>query len=1190
MSSAMRHTETSDLRRLLRRTRAGVRRTLLMTALLGIVAIVIAAAAALGLIDYALRLPAWIRWTHLTIGLGALASLVVRRVVPAWRFRPDLSTVALQIESRRPETRDRLASAVELERAATDLPGFSGRLASLAAKRARDLVPAGAGSGLIDRGPALKAGGAAAAAVVVVGLTALGAPRSVETALVRTFAPWVQAEWPKRTDIEDATLVDVHPRGDSAPLRAVLVRSASAPEQTDVSVRLRTIENGEVVDRQRLLASWQRREAASRDGAASGELFEALVESTGEALEYRFESTDDATPWRRIELVARPAVASASAEIRRPAYLSVTAPESEPDVIQVDLGRGTDERAAAPGSLEGSEVRATITLNKPVPTEPENPVWRRRVLGPAGAAAEMTVSGEGATWTLAFGLKETRRFEMNLVDEHGIESAETAVFRFPAVRDQPPSVVVLEPAHDMTALPQAVIDLSASARDDVGLAALWASAQRLEPEGESPSGRGGAMAPAGDELMLERAAVSAGELEAEVTTSAALADLGARPGDEVRLWATAVDVFAFESGEREAVRSAERRIFIVSEEEFVEQLRGSLTALRREAIRLFEEQQSARERAASGEASPTQTRREQASIARELERQVERARGVREQIEMNRLEDRTLDGLTADAEALTRSAAEAAQEAAEAAGEVSPERPESDASREARERVDRGQERTLDDLSDLISLLDSGEDAWSARRNLEQLIERQREALEATRELGRETAGLTPEELTPEEREELEGVAERQAELAERARAASQELRDAERALREDDPATSSALSQAARQLEQQNTAQTMQQAAEQAQENRTARAAGLQQQALEDLEQALERLDEAERSREEQLRRLARSLVETIRGLIQAQETELARLEAGEADLDRAMIALHARTVAAQQAALEERELRPVARPLEDAATAQMAAASALRRAPPDRDAASQREAESLAALGRALEEAERLQEQIEQEAVDRERRELEQAYRAALETQIELRDATRDAAPEGRVNRRARLELRRLSASQAELARTVDELYTQTQALSDAVVFEFAHRKLDAALDAAEARLNEADARAAIERQERAIAILRGLIEALEEDPNDDESEFDEGGGGGGGGGQGGGQPELIPGGAQLKLLRAIQQDVLDRTRAADDGKAEDAALESLAEEQRELSEIGQTLIDELTQQQQGPQPPGLPEGVKP
>ena len=1142
------------------------------------ITLVVAGVLALALVDYLLRLPVWIRWIHLVVGLAGVAVLFRRRIIPAWRFRPSLTTVALYVESRRPASRGAIASAVELEGASAHEQGFAGELARLAASRAAAAVPPRAAAGLVARAPVVKAVAATVATVTAVVAIAAISPHTAGTAAQRTLMPWSGAEWPKRTDIEDATLVDLSPRGESVPIRAVLTRSVRLPKDTEVSVSVRLIEGDGVVDRYRMIAGWQGRTATARENGAEGELFELLVEGDGDAIEYRFESTDDVTPWRRITLVERPAVASANAEIRRPRYLSATAPADEPDALSVELGPGTDERAAAPASLVGSSVSVSMLLNKPIPAFPDDVLWRERIFGPDGPGLDVAVGAGGTRWDMSFELSAAARLRMNLVDEFGVESAEPVVFRFPAVEDAAPSAVVLNPAYDGTALPQAVLPVRATAQDDVGLAGAWVSAQRDAPSGGEPSGSGGAVEPVGEPVMLARATIRAGDITAEVRSEASMAELGARPGDVVRLWATAVDAYSFETGLREPVRSVERRLLIVSEDDFADQLRLSLSALRRDAIRLFEDQRSLSEATTAGETTAAQTRREQESITRDIERQRERIGSLREQIRTNRFDDPALDGLTREAGALAESAARASAAASEAAGVM-------ENREDARREVERAQERSLDDLGELIALLDSGEDAWTARRNLERLIDQQREALAETARLGAETAGLSPSELTQAQRSEVESIAQRQRELAEQTRATTQDLREAQEQLQESDPSTASAVAEAAEQLERTDVASTMQQAAAQAEQNRTSRASALQQQALDDLEEALEELDNAERAREEQLRRLARSLVETIEGLVASQVIEIERLGAEAAGLDLAMIALHTRTLAAVDTALGARELRPVAGPLEGAAEAQLDAISSLRSAPPALDAAMTAERLSLEELERALAEAERLQEQIEQEATDRERQELEQAYRAALEAQIALRDQTRAAAA-GEVDRRARAELRRLTVPQSELAASIADLFKKTQALEDAIVFRYAHGRLDEVFSGIDDALRTARQSDALADQGRAIALLRGMVEALAEDSGEDDDSFDEGGGGGGGSGGAGGEPELIPSGAQLKLLRAIQADVLDRTRAVDEGTRPLEDLDSLGAEQRELSELGQALIDELTQQPPVLAPPA-PEG---
>ncbi len=949
----------------------------------------------------------------------------------------------MEIEKRRPELRDQLASAIELEQLSKTASGMERSLATLATARYAAVSKINLLRGHTNRREISRLALIhSILAATVVGAIALN-PADSRIAAVRAAAPWAGAQWPKRTGVLDATWIEQHPRGEPVSLKAALMHSNRSIENTDVTVRVRLLQDGQIVSRTRLLSSWQRRKIGIRAHDTTGELFEVLANTDGDMLEYRFETLDDHTPWAQIALIERPSVVSATAEIRRPDYVIATSPNEEPNAIQHDLGTGQDERASAPASLGGSAISLLLTLNKPLSIQPDVPGWISGTLGVPEESVRLS-SESDTSWRIDFELSETTLFRVALTDELGVTAADTAVFRFPAEQDSPPAVVVTDPAFDDTALQQAVISLAANAQDDVALASLWSSAQRFEPDGAEPSGRSGATRPVSEPIILDRAAVRAGDRRAEMEGRVDFTTLGARAGDEIHLWATAVDVYAYETGLREPTLSAVRRIFIVSEDEFVEDVRAVLSGIRRESIRLFESQHKLAGSVQHGEAQSEDVRREQSTITRDIERQAERARSLLEQIRTNRLDDEALMSLTRDAAQLAASAGESSQNAADA---VQQEGANPD---QKRDNVERAQERTLDDLGELIALLDSGEDAWSARRDLEQLLESQRENLEATRKLGQETAGLNPEDLNEQQQSELERITDRQNELAQQARSATQGLRETQEKLKENDPAASSALAEAAQSLEQSEVSQSMQEAAEQAQENRTSRSASLQQEAIEQLQEALERLDNAEKARDEQLRRLARSLVETIEGLIESQTAEIAKLNAGDLRARDGMINLHTRTIAAAEMARAERELRPVARPLDDASVAQLDAITALGAPLIDAEVVRTAEQRSFDALRAALEEAQRLQEQIEQEATDRERDELKQAYAQALKAQTELRDSTRAAAPDANPDRRTRAELRRLAAVQSDITSVIRDLEATTEELEDAVVFRFVHKNL--------------------------------------------------------------------------------------------------------------------------------------------
>ena len=116
----------------------------------------------------------------------------------------------------------------------------------------------------------------------------------------------------------------------------------------------------------------------------------------------------------------------------------------------------------------------------------------------------------------------------------------------------------------------------------------------------------------------------------------------------------------------------------------------------------------------------------------------------------------------------------------------------------------------------------------------------------------------------------------------------------------------------------------------------------------------------------------------------------------------------------------------------------------------------------------------------------------------------------------------------------------------------------------------------------------EERRSEVLRALVEALAENPDQNDEFREEEAGGEGGSGQGGGQPEpLIPDMAQLRLLRGIQSQIGQLTRTLDEAAAPTPSeMDSLGKMQEDLARHGEELVEKL--QRPGPgAPPGGPGG---
>lgn len=1211
--------------RWLQRARSRARAALLTQRCAHLLAGALAVALLAGLIDFLFRFPGALRVLALAAGLAALGALLWTRILPALRFRPSLSSVALRAESQRPELRGLLAAAVdfagERERKAPLAQGLSDLVLADAARRFRDNPP----PRMVNARPALAAMGKASLFAAVALVIALQSPALFAIGAQRILTPWAGAEWPKRTGVVDVTALDVHPRGAAVPLRAALVKTARDPEDASVFVEYRSIgEEGRDSPVRTALLTYQGRsvDAASsvREGALSGKgaLFERLVEADASAIEYRFRTADDQTPWRRVRLIEPPAVRAATASITPPDYASALARLADQSDAadgaalaaaraDVDLGAGRDERAVAPPALVGSTVSLTLALNKPLPAPATiDRAFLAAVFGEQVAAIpDARLAADERTWTLDFTLPASVRIPVALRDEHGIESPDPAVFRFDAVDDREPGVSVTDPQNDLHVLPTATVPVAVEARDDVGLAAVWATMRRFAPEGAS--GPGGALKPVGDpqELSVLR---TAGLREAQISATVDLASLGAAPGEEFELLGLALDIrmsaLGAASPQGAPSRSQPRRLRVISEADFIEEIRSELTSVRADAIRAEQQQREVQSQTQT-RGSDRVTRRGQSLVSERLARQREALQRLAERIDRNNLQDERLRELLAEADAALQRAGESAStaqrtlddaaqrrrdELARAGEEPPPAGDETAELGEAEARdADQRQQEVRDQLSDLIGLLDAGEDNWVARRSLERLLDEQRALREDTARVGAQTAGADLSQLTPEQRASLQDLAQRQRDLAEQTRQTAEELRERAEQLQQNDPTAAAGMREAARRLEQARTAETQQQAAQNAQQNRTNEANQQQDQASQSIQEALDNLERGEDARRDQLRRRLASVIESLRVLVAQQEREIARLEANQPNLDESMIALNRNTLGVLDLAnAGGRELAPVARSVARASDAQGEAISALRARPaPDAAAAADAEQRSLVALREALETAQRLDQQQQNAENRRKLAELRQRYRALLEREVALRANLDQYATKDNLTRRERFEVRSLGEEQVAIADELGAVRADTGDIAQAKVFDFAQAALERDAADASSALRDARVADAVPPVDAAISTLSMLVRALEdaERQNNPFDNGDEGGGGGGGGGRGQGQRPAIMPIHELRLLREMQASLLERTRVAENTR-NNAAAERIAKEQTQLHTLGAELLERVQSQNQGaPAGPGGP-----
>jgi len=1216
---------------------AGVRRTakgLLLVQRLGwIIAGVIAALVIGGVLDYFLRAPSWLRGIGLLGALATLAVVLWRRVLPAVRFAPSLTEIALRVESSQPGAGAPgvLASGLELGEVGSTRP--ESVLAEPVVARAAELTTRLRPTDVFRPAGAIKAGGVALVGVLAVLALFAAQPRLSAIGFSRMALPWAGAEWPKRTQIADATGLSHHPLGSALPLRAALLRSDRGPENTGVYAVYRLVGPAGGGPERRVILKDQPTQAtiSTPDGEARGTLFERLIEPTGltpdlsaaranapaaTMLEYWLETADDRTPSVQIALVDPPSVVKSTLRVELPGY-AATLLGSTPGVqAPLDLGPGGDERAAPAPILTGSRVAMTIELNKPVPPPPASTSaaaresWLASTLGPDMAAlftteppALLDAPAGGKSWTLSWTHTRAVRLAVKPVDEYGIGPGEESVYRFDLLTDNPPTAAVTTPTEDRSVLPTAVVALAGEGRDDVGLSHVSLERQiaRRAKASESPAAE-----PADERVEIIRETVAAAGPEAggvkrlTASTQLDLSTLELKPGDEVWITALAADAFELAGQRHPPARSSVRKLRIMSRDQLVEQIWGELSGVRRNAIRIDQDQAEAQNSAAQpGEESGKRSERAQAQLTERLARQGEAVKRLRQRVDENGLPDASVNQVLRDAEAALQRAGQQSAKASEKLGESARAQAQEAAPKDAgaaeRQEGQQGQQGVRDELTNLIDLLDQGQDTFASKRSLERLLEQQKSLRDRTEQTGKTTTGKPAESLSEGEKAALEKIAEDQRALAEQLRDTLSKVQEREEKLRKNDPAAAQALAQAAQQTKRDQTPEKMDQAASQAQQNQPSNARQQQTAAIESLEQALKKLDQAQNNKDEVLSRFLASLIESIQGLVAQQKAELAELKAREATadfkgLDAGMATLHRNTLGVLDEANDApREVAPVAKLIARAADAQAQAVTLLRAAPVVEDEVAKQENESLDRLNEALTRAQDQQRQARNRQAQQKRTELRAKYEEALKQQLALKDNV-DGLAQQEPSRRTRAAARIAGEEQQALLKTLEDLRESTKEIAEAKVFDYAHTRLKDLMTAASTGLVAGEASPAVLRQQTSAArVLRSLVEALDDRKKpDDPFRKGEQQGQGGGSGQ---QPQpLVPPAAEIVLLKAMQQEAAELTRAAAEGKSADpAALKDAAKLQTDLSTQGQGLLERLSKEAEEGGPMPTPE-IKP
>ncbi len=1155
----MNQTKPHRLEGRLRSINRRVRRYRRLAAVSRLVALVVLVAGAWCLVDYALHIQdQGLRWIASLVTLAVAGWAVWRYLRPAFGTSTSDLALALELEKHHSPLANRLASALEfLSQDENDPRAGSAELRRRVVEETSATADSLPLESIVDPRPSWRWAAQAAVVVLVAGALVACDPADARRAVARLVRPWGGPAWPQ------ANHLDLYPRvariaaRQTFEVEVVDTLGARIPDDVRVHYRYDDLDQTRSIERPTFL-----------DGKHI-----ARKEDVTRPFSYGVEGGDDRTiDWIRLEVVEPPAVEDVTVTMHPPAHTGWSS-------------YTTDERIEG---LVDTRIELTARSTKPLVAA------RIRIEGEPPIAAEIgedkqhfKVPAAGAT---PFVIERSSSWRLDLEDELGFHGGQDVAYELRAVADTAPTVTIDDPPGQLQVTASAVVPLVISAKDDLALAGMSIHYMRSDKSQDphvSIAIYQGPPQPPRVELTsgMPRLDGDARKVEHRLE----LSELELAPGTEITVQAMASD-YRPSVGE-----STPRLICIVAPEELAELLAqrqdvilselGRMLGLTREARGQTNDVQIQLEQV--GSLTPADA--DQLQTAELTQRQVERGltsprEGVAAQIESlladldnNRLDNpdmrrrmESLSGRIGELEQqnlpiikreLTNAvkgsrslAGKNNSETAATGGEIEQTKSSLAAATDQLDKVIESLEQALGDLAE-----------WDAyrrfHRETSELLRDQVDVRKQTTEVAKDTVSRDLDDLSPQERTNLNKLAGAQNELARRFEKLQQRLGELAQDFAQTDPLAGDALADAEDHARRQGLAARMRQAGSQLGQNQVSQAGQEQEGVTGELR---EMLDILTNRREDELERLVKQLREAESRLSEIEkqqeglrkQADQAAREENPAEKQRQLERL-----SRQQRQLAE-ETQRLARQLRRL-RAQRAGSSLARSGQAMSGAAAAGEGQDAESAGHQAEAAERDLEQAQEElAQDRRQAEmdlaaeqlarLEDGVKSLIERQSQVRNETEQIDERRLAAELTRPQLATLGGLTRQQRSLAGETHGLAEKLRSAAAFEAALSGAAGEMDQAALRLAERSTdQSTRDAQVRAGDRLKLVLDALGNDENQQKGQ--EGGEEQPGDqGQGQGQSnEPSASLAELKLLKLMQSELQRRTQAIEDASAKAGGL---------------------------------------
>lgn len=1094
-------------------------------------------------------------WLPPALRLAVGAAFFLGFVAASWYWvvKPlqaslEIVQIAGRLERHFDHLGDRLSSAVSF--LSGDQPGSKAMMRQVIENTERIVADLPIESVVAMRPLAMRVVWLAVSASVLLSLVAIS-PNWVRTGFYRYVYPTGSIEWPRRVEIVPRTGDAKVALGESFTVRMDVERGLTS----DLRAVVYTQSPGREVQ-----------PLALRRGADGS--FSATIDAVGRNLEYWFEAGDDTTADRPFALtvVRRPAIVEAFARIIPPSYAASGA------VRVRDLTQGPVE------VVRGSIVEFQLRSSKEIARSGE-----ASLQFDSGGSVALEIPEADRTFAAArVPVDADVRVRPVIRDVDGFENHGAAEYSLRAVVDAFPRIAVSEPAALVEVTPGAKLDLVARVQDDFGVRSIALRASRL-------SGGSVFSADLTDQLQV----IEAGErYEALVRWSWDLGGLSLRAGDALEYQLEAIDTFSDESTSGQMGVSSPLRIKVISELEFDTRVRSDLVRMESRVRKVLLGQQALLQRArvleadSDEEAVSARNREEalsqasdQARISRTLAEIGDAIDAIAARVQRSREEDtKTLASLrglvdsareiaqlemTPSADALNRFASANSREDADALAES------------ARAK----QDEAIRGLDEMLRRLSEWGHFQGVVTRARDLLDRQQTLREDTRSFAKETLGRRAEELSEEQSKRLAVLRRRQQQLGGELKQFLERMEALAREGSSESESAAEVAAEAGRTAKAHDVERRAEEATAALDQNRSAAATIEQKAVSQGLRAVLRTLREKESRELAALRKKLEDAREQVAMLLERQvDLRLVTEEASGLGAspervtalagDQARLSTNTQLLADDL--VRKERMGDASQALQEATPPMERARGGI--ATEDYSTALTNQDEAIARLEDVLALLDVLAEEAAEESLRRSLQQIRDDLQEILAQQQEVDEGVQalveKAGADDRLDRRDAREASKLARTQRDVLTGVAALQPDFEQV---IVYRWAMDRVASWMEEVARALTERRVDGALSRTSaRILREIQRLIDAIDETetlPMDTQF-IEQAGSQGQGGGQAGGKP--VPTVAELLVLKAMQLDLNERTRALDDRVGEAAASESELDEMTELGQDQARILD--------------------